>query len=40
MFERLGNEVAAYHNITKDSKQHPNNTIRCADKVSKYSRWK
>ena len=29
MFERTGNEVGAYHNITKDGKQHPNNTIRC-----------
>ena len=34
MFERLGNEVGAYHNRTLDSKQHPNNTITCADKVA------
>ena len=34
MFERLGNEVAAYHNRTLDSKQHPNNTLICADKVA------
>ena len=33
MFERLGNEVAAYHNRTLDSKQHP--TIHSyADKVA------
>ena len=34
MFERLGNEVGAYHNRTLDSKQHPNNTLECADKVA------
>ena len=31
MFERTGNEVGAYHNLTKDGKQHPNNTVRCKD---------
>ena len=29
MFERTGNEVGAYHNVTLDGKLHPNNTTRC-----------
>ena len=34
MFERLGNEVGAYHNRTLGSKEHGDNTITCADKVA------